>query len=214
MADHKQQRHQAAATQATPTPTNTTTTSKPPAGQQPGVSHSPNVPVTPSQPKLIESPPKIPGADPLAHERQVKAGNLIPSPNAGKLDVPSHLAGGNPQSGDWQDKAASYLAENGWIAEGQDPMGRTKWRDPLGERREGYDEVIELPNREGASSYVKQRVLPPASWSLTTAQALGIQHNRDSSRPEVQLALLRRQREWLDAKITTLEEQLTSPVES
>lgn len=147
----------------------------------------------------------MPGIDPIAHAKQTK---LPPAVGPTEFDIPKALAEINAQGGEWQDKGAAYLTAAGWIPEGQNRLGQTMWRDPWGENREVREEVIELPNREGGPTYVKQKVCPPASWSHTLAQALGIQHIRDSQVPEVRLARLRIQHRHLGEEIRKIEEQL------
>ena len=86
---------------------------------------------------------------------------------------------------DWLRQCETYLVNHGWENDGNSPSGLPTFRDPKGSRLRGeFREVATLPNKGDdlhPTITVRQFHVPPAPYSFTIEEAVGMQRRRDKA---------------------------------
>jgi hypothetical protein len=88
---------------------------------------------------------------------------------------------GHVVSRDWLAQAEEYLSRTGWQKLGVNERGLAVWQDPQGAQdpRGQKQPTVKLPIVGGGEEQIYQCVLPPATWTYTTDDAMQVQRGRD-----------------------------------
>ena len=142
--------------------------------------------------------PKMPGFDPVAHEKQIQ----VPAGTV-ELTLPA-----------WAEEAEQYLLANGWEKATVDGRGNQTWLDPATPALAKAERLptVKLPIQGGGEEQIKQWCVPAQSWPCTTEQAMLRQRLRDRAGETLE-TLIERREEELERLKELLESQQTATAE-